>query len=88
MKNVLIEDTAFDDLEFWSKNDVRLLRKILELIADIRKTPFSGKGKPEALKYQYKGYWSRRINEEHRIVYRITDEALVIVSARFHYKEQ
>jgi toxin YoeB len=87
VKRLIIEGSALEDLLFWSKNDIKLLKKILELIEDIQKTPFTGKGKPELLKYQYKGYWSRRITDEHRIVYRVTDEAIAIASARFHYSD-
>lgn len=85
MKLLLFENTAFEDLHFWSKNDLKLLKKIIELIADIQKTPFTGIGKPEALKHDFKGFWSRRINDEHRLIYKITDSELIIVSCRFHY---
>jgi toxin YoeB len=87
MRNVLIEPTAFEDLQFWSQNDHKLLKKILELIGDIQKTPFTGKGKPEPLKYELKGYWSRRINDEHRLVYKVTDDHINIASARLHYRD-
>jgi toxin YoeB len=86
MKPVFFEVEAFQDLQFWGQNDVKLLRKIVELIADIQKTPFTGLGKPEALKHDYKGFWSRKINDEHRLVYRVNDSAIVIVACRFHYK--
>jgi len=58
---------------------LKLLKKIFQLIEAIRKNPFEGVGKPEALKYEYKGYWSRRINEEHRLIYEITDIAIIIM---------
>jgi toxin YoeB len=88
MRRLIIEPTAFEDIQFWAQNDLKHLKKILELISDIQNTPFAGKGKPEPLKYNFKGYWSRRINEEHRLVYRITDEHIIIASARLHYKDQ
>jgi len=58
---------------------LKLLKKIFQLIEAIRKNPFEDVGKPEALKYEYKGYWSRRINEEHRLIYEITDTAIIIM---------
>jgi toxin YoeB len=88
MKRLLIEPAAFEDLQFWAQNDHKLLKKILALISNIHHTPFAGKGKPEPLKHQLKGYWSRRINEEHRLVYQITDDFIIIASARLHYKDQ
>jgi toxin YoeB len=86
MRDVLFESAAFEDLEYWAKNDLKLLKKIIELIADIQKTPFAGIGKPEALKFQYKGFWSRRINDEHRLIYTINDKEIVIASCRYHYQ--
>jgi toxin YoeB len=87
MRRVLIEPIAFEDLEFWAKNDSKLLKKILDIIADIHKNPFTGKGKPEPLKFQYKGYWSRRITDEHRLVYKVTDDQIIIASGRLHYND-
>jgi toxin YoeB len=86
MKDIIIKQQAMDDLHFWAKNNLKLLRKIFELLKAIQGTPFTGIGKPEALKNELHGYWSRRINDEHRIVYKITDNALIIVSCRSHYK--
>ncbi len=86
MRDVLFESTAFEDLAYWAKNDLKLLKKIIELIADIQKTPFAGIGKPEALKFSYKGFWSRRINDEHRLIYTINDSEIVIASCRYHYQ--
>ena len=86
MRDVLLEAAAFEDIQFWAKNDSKLLKKIVELIADIQKTPFAGIGKPEALKYQYKGFWSRRINDEHRLVYTVTDKEIIVVACRYHYR--
>jgi toxin YoeB len=87
MRDVLLEVAAFEDLQFWAKNDQKLLKKIIELLADIQKTPYSGIGKPEALKHDYKGFWSRRINDEHRLVYNITDKEIVVVACRYHYQK-
>ena len=87
MRSVLFESAAIEDIQFWSKNDTKLLKKIIELISDIQKTPFSGTGKPEALKYDYKGYWSRRINDEHRLVYTVSNTEIIVISCRFHYNK-
>lgn len=86
MRNIVLKDQALDGLQYWSLNDVKLLKKIFELLVSIRRNPVEGIGKPEALKGNLKGYWSRRINEEHRIVYSITDDAVIVVSCRSHYE--
>jgi toxin YoeB len=65
--------TSFDDFKFWIKNDNRKALIIVELLSDIEKNPFSGKGNPESLKYQLSGLWSRRIDQEHRLVYSFTN---------------
>jgi toxin YoeB len=87
MRDVLLEAAAFEDIQFWAKNDQKLLKKIIELLADIRKTPFAGIGKPEALKFDYKGFWSGRISDEHRLVYTITNEEIVVIACRYHYQK-
>lgn len=77
---------AIEHLEYWKKSgDKGVQKKIQSLIEDIRKTPFEGIGKPEALKYELSGSWSRRINNEHRIVYEIVNNVLEIQSLRYHY---
>lgn len=78
---------AWDDYLYWHSTDKDNFKKINELIKEIQRTPFAGKGKPEPLKYDLKGFWSRRINQEHRLVYRIADTAIEIISVRFHYKK-
>jgi len=85
MRKLIVEQTAQEDLFHWAKTDPKLLRKIIQLIEDAQRTPFSGLGKPEALKYELKGLWSRRISDEHRLVYMVTDESLLIVQYRWHY---
>ncbi|MCH2245601.1 MAG: Txe/YoeB family addiction module toxin [Crocosphaera sp.] len=62
-----------------------MYKKIVELINDILRQPFSGLGKPEPLKHNLKGYWSRRINDEHRLIYQVTDTEIIIISCKFHY---
>ena len=71
--------------EYWKENDLKILKKINELIKDIQKTPFEGLGKHESLKFNLNGFWSRRINYEHRLVYKIEDESIIILQCRYHY---
>ncbi|MEI8093718.1 MAG: Txe/YoeB family addiction module toxin [Spirochaetales bacterium] len=78
-------DEAWKDYLFWFETDKKQLKKIHELIKDIERTPFEGIGKPEALKFNLKGFWSRRIDHEHRLVYRVDSEVLSLISLRFHY---
>ncbi len=85
MRKILLEDNAVEDFEFWSKNDLKILKKIAELFIAISKNPFEGNGKPELLKGNLTGYWSRRINGEHRIVYAVDNEKIIIISCRYHY---
>jgi len=76
---------AWDDYLYWQKLDKKILKRINTLIKDIQRQPFEGLGDPEPLKHNWSGYWSRRIDREHRLVYRVTDEAIIIVQARYHY---
>lgn len=76
---------AWEDYLYWQKTDKKIVKKINGLIKEIQRTPFEGSGKPEQLKYDLTGYWSRRINHEHRLVYQAVDEELKIYACRFHY---
>lgn len=76
---------GWEDYLYWQRMDKSLLKKINQLIEDIRRTPFTGLGKPEALKHELSGCWSRRINAEHRIVYQVKAERLIILQCRYHY---
>jgi len=78
-------DESWEDYLYWQKNDKKMLSKINELLKDISRHPFSGIGKPEALKYKYRGLRSRRIDDEHRLVYQVTDDEIIILKCRFHY---
>ncbi|KAF0203728.1 MAG: toxin-antitoxin system toxin component Txe/YoeB [Bacteroidetes bacterium] len=78
-------DESWEDYLYWQKNDKKILSKINDLLKDISRTPFSGLGKPEPLKHKYKGYWSRRIDGEHRLIYRVKNEEILIAKCRFHY---
>tara|TARA_R110001592_G_scaffold72390_3_gene221192 strand:- start:86979 stop:87236 length:258 start_codon:yes stop_codon:yes gene_type:complete len=84
MKFVFVEESWADYL-YWQKTNKKNLKKTNELLKDISRTPFTGLGKPEALKHKYQGYWSRRIDKEHRLIYRVTEEEVLIAKCRFHY---
>lgn len=80
-------ENAWDDYLYWQKVDKKMVRKINELIKSIQRTPFEGIGKPEPLKFDLAGYWSRRIDQEHRFVYQVIDNELRIIACRFHYEQ-
>lgn len=76
---------AAEDIEYWKKHDANKIKRIKSLIADIQKNPFSGIGKPEALKHDFSGKYSRRITKEHRLIYEVKNDEIIIYQARFHY---
>jgi toxin YoeB len=76
---------AWDDYRYWQQTDHKILKRINALIRDIQRDRFAGLGKPEPLKQQFAGLWSRRINDEHRLVYTLLDGELVIVQCRYYY---
>lgn len=82
---LIFSETAWEDYLYWQKTDAKTLARINQLIREASRQPFTGIGKPESLKHALKGYWSRRINDEHRFVYKATDEALLIAQLRYHY---
>ena len=84
-KNLEFDQNAVEDLSYWVKKDRRKAEKILDLIQELAKDPFNGTGKPELLKHNLSGCWSRRIDQEHRIVYSVENEKIRILSCRFHY---
>lgn len=85
MRNIEFTPNGWSDLLEWSRNDKKIFNKITTLIQECAKTPFEGTGKPEALKYQLKGHWSRRIDLEHRLVYSVSDDSIKIISCKYHY---
>jgi toxin YoeB len=85
MKKVAFLARAFDEFNQWAVQDKKIYSKIVSLIKDVNRDPFAGLGKPEPLKHELSGLWSRRITDEHRLVYRVTDEEIVVVSCKFHY---
>ena len=82
---LVFSEQAWDDYLYWQKTDKKPLERINALVKDISRSPFAGIGKPEPLKNALSGYWSRRINDEHRIVYKIADDSVLIAQLRYHY---
>ena len=82
---LIFADDAWEDYLYWQKHDRQMVERINKLIKEIQREPFTGIGKPEALKHALAGFWSRRITDEHRMVYRVEDNALLIAQLRFHY---
>jgi toxin YoeB len=82
---LIFSEIAWEDYLYWQRIDRKMLQRINELIQVISRTPFEGIGKPEPLKYSFKGYWSRRINDEHRLVYKVQDNAILIAQCKYHY---
>lgn len=78
---------AWSDYTYWQKQEKKTLKRINKLIIDTQRSPFEGLGKPEALKENLSGFWSRRIDETHRLVYTVDDNQLIIISCRYHYEE-
>lgn len=76
---------AWDDYLYWQESDKKKVKRINELIQDIKRSPFEGIGDPEPLRHNWSGYWSRRIDKEHRLVYKVDDSGLSVAQCRFHY---
>jgi len=76
---------AWEDYEYWQKTSKEKVKQISKLIKAIKRDPFEGIGKPEPLKHDLAGYWSRRIDQEHRLVYEVQDDAIILVQCRYHY---
>lgn len=85
MRNIVFTAEAWDDYQHWLGQDKKTLRRVNELIKSAQRTPFEGIGKPEALKENLSGFWSRRIDQINRLVYTVSDDELSIISCRFHY---
>nr|WP_226827017.1 Txe/YoeB family addiction module toxin [Igneacidithiobacillus copahuensis] len=82
---MVFSEQAWEDYLYWQKTDKKLVKRINDLIKENTRTPHSGVGKPESLKHALAGYWSRRINDEHRIVYKTMNDSILIVQLRYHY---
>jgi len=83
--NILWASPGWEDYLYWQETNKKILKRINALIKDICRSPFDGLGKPEPLKYAQSGYWSRRIEREHRLLYKVADDTLYIVQCRYHY---
>lgn len=82
---ISFQDDGWDDYLYWQQQDKKILKRINALLKDIARQPFEGVGKPEPLKYTLNGYWSRRINDEHRLVYTVKNEQIIVIQCRYHY---
>ena len=82
---LIFSDEAWDDYLYWQKQDRKMVERINKLIQEVKREPFSGVGKPEPLKHALAGFWSRRITDEHRMVYRIEGDLLQLAQLRYHY---
>lgn len=82
---IVFSEQSWADYLYWQQTDKKMLKRVNELIKDIQRLPMAGIGKPEPLKHNLYGFWSRRIDTEHRLVYQVTDDSLLIASCRYHY---
>ncbi len=85
MRKILFDGQAFNEYNDWAIDNPTMFKKLRRLIQEIQREPYSGVGKPEPLKHELQGCWSRRITDEHRLVYKVTDETIYIVSCKSHY---
>jgi toxin YoeB len=82
---LIFDQQAWEDYQYWIETDKKILKRINKLIRDIQRTPYEGIGDPELLKYDWSGFWSRRITREHRLVYTFESNSILIAQCRFHY---
>ncbi|MFU8787637.1 MAG: Txe/YoeB family addiction module toxin [Methylobacter sp.] len=85
--NISFEQDAFEAFTNWAVEDKKLYKRLVSLIKETTRNPYAGLGKPEALKHELQGYWSRRINDEHRLVYKVEADRLIVISCKHHYKK-
>lgn len=85
MRTIAFHQEAFEQYSDWTKEDKKLFKRLRRLISETAKNPFDGIGKPEPLKDNLKGFWSRRINNEHRLVYKVTEKQIIIIACKYHY---
>ncbi len=84
--NLIFSSRAWDEYLYWQKTDKKILTRINDIIKDIKRSPYQGIGKPEPLKHNLSGYWSRRINDEHRLIYKVEKDTIKIAQLRYHYQ--
>lgn len=82
---IVFAETAWEDYIYWQDTDKQTLKKINKLIKDIQRNPFEGIGSPEPLKFDWSGFWSRRIDKEHRLIYAVEEDCIIIAQCRYHY---
>jgi len=87
LRKIVFTQEAFNEFTEWASIDKSIFKKIAKLDQEIQRNPFNGTGKPEPLKHNFKGFWSRQINKEHRIIYNVNDESINIISSKYHYQE-
>ena len=85
MKNLEFDPAAFEDLAWWIEKDRKVALRIVRLVQEIQRDPFTGLGKPEPLRHELAGCWSRRIDQEHRLIYQVQEEKIRILACRYHY---
>lgn len=83
--NLIFSSKAWDEYLYWQQTDIKILKRINTIIKDIQRSPYEGIGKPEPLKHNLSGYWSRRINDEHRLIYKVEKDTIKIAQLRYHY---
>ncbi len=83
--NLLWTDDSWEEYMYWQAHDKKILKRINTLLKDIKRSPFDGTGKPEALRFELAGCWSRRITSEHRLVYKVQETNIIVISCRYHY---
>jgi toxin YoeB len=86
MRKIVFHRDAFEDFAGWATTDKNIHRRIVALVLDVLRQPFTGLGKPEPLRHELQGYWSRRIDDEHRLVYKVDQESVTIIACRNHYR--
>lgn len=84
--NIQFSSKGWEDCLYWQETDKRTLKKLHELMKDVSRSPYEGIGKPEPLKHALRGFWSRRITDEHRLIYKVEGNVLYVVQARYHYE--
>ena len=85
MRELVFELAALEDLQWWVQHDRKKAVRVLELVQDVQRDPFTGKGKPEPLKHELAGCWARRIDQEHRLVYEVQANKIRFLACRYHY---
>jgi len=85
MRGIAFHAQGWEDFAWWAEQNPTVFARLVRLISETAKDPFVGIGKPEPLKHKFKGYWSRRITDEHRLVYKVTDVSIIVAACRYHY---